>query len=427
MLPSNSNRPVKPASANVEFTRHPMQTQEFINKHLNDDVHSLMLQAGRYPDVDMPFAVRQITGRQKMKNKVPLFYESEELLYPARLSLEQSSSQLTAQYKAGLCRGRSFADLTGGLGIDSFFISRHFETASYVERQKELCDVARHNFNVLQARNITVFNMQAEDFLHTMEHVDCIFIDPARRSEGGRKLVLLSDCEPDVGVLAPTLLEKSDLVLIKLSPMLDLSAAIKQLPCIRQIHVLAVDNECKETLLVLQKQENAGNELQIRAVNLDSKGVKPQVFAFHPSEETSAQPGYTEQPGRYLYEPNATLMKSGAFKLISQHFGLYKLHVNTHLYTSDCLVNDFPGRIFEITAHWGHSKKDWKSHIEALNGHANMAVRNYPLSASDLKKKLKLTDGGDRYLFACTLHNGEKTILECRRLSHLESKEQQKA
>ena len=374
-----------------------------------------MLQAGRYPDVDMPFAVRQIEGRQKMKHKVPLFYDTEGLRYPARLSLEQASSQLTACYKADLCQGRTFVDLTGGLGIDCYFISRRFAEAVYVERQAELCEVARHNFAVLGATNVRVLQGQAEDVLRDMKPVDCIFLDPARRGEGGRKLVLLTDCEPDVGALADRLLEKASHTLVKLSPMLDVSAATRQLPGVNEVHILAVDNECKEVLLVLRPDAVPADQF-VRTANLSSKGHAAQMFDYRPQDEPAAQVRYADQPGRYLYEPNAALMKAGAFRLVSQRFDLQKLHPNTHLYTSDCLLSDFPGRVFEVVSVWGHDKKAWRTRLAALDGRANVAVRNYPLSAPELKKKLKLTDGGDRYLFACTLHRGDKTILECKRM-----------
>ena len=374
-----------------------------------------MLQAGRYPDVDMPFAVRQIEGRQKMKHKVPLFYDTEGLLYPARLSLEQASSQLTACYKADLCHGRTFADLTGGLGIDCYFISRRFEEATYVERQAELCDVARHNFTALEAGNVRVLQGRAEDVLRNMEPVDCLYLDPARRSEGGRKLVLLSNCEPDVAALAGLLLEKAACTLVKLSPMLDVAAAVRQLPGTHEAHILAVDNECKEVLLMLRPDATPSG-LLVRTANLSSKGHEAQHFDFRPQEEAAAQARYTDQAGRYLYEPNAAVMKSGAYRLVSQRFNLPKLHPNTHLYTSDRLLPDFPGRTFEVVARWGHDKKAWRTRLAALGGRANVAVRNYPLSAPELKKKLKLTDGGGLYLFACTLHGGDKAILECKRI-----------
>lgn len=383
--------------------------KQFINEHLYDDVHLLALQAKRYPDVDMDLAIRQITGRQKMQHKVPAFYNCDEVFYPIRLSLEQASSEITAKYKSTLCKGKTFADLTGGFGIDCFFISKNFEQAAYVEKQTELCEIAKHNFKVLNAENIVVINNSAEDYLNEMQPVDCIYLDPARRSAGGKKLVFLSDCEPNVSELAPKLLQKAETVLIKLSPMLDISAAMRDLPNIHQLHVVAVENDCKEILLLLQKQKT--NDIRVATVNF-LKNKTTQSFEYTLKQETAAIATYTSELKQYLYEPNAAVMKSGAFRLISEHFRLDKLHANTHLYTSDEYIADFPGRVFKIEHIWGNSKKGWKKHLERIKK-ANISVRNYPFSADELRKKLKLSDGGDCYLFACTLANNQRTIIEC--------------
>ncbi len=392
-----------------------LSTRQFINDHSDDDVHHLLLQAARFPKVDMPFAVRQIEGRQKMRHKVPLFHTTDDLLYPARVSLEQASSQLTATYKASLCRGRSFVDLTGGLGIDCYFISGNFETALYVEREEALCEVARHNFSVLGAGNIEVVHATAEDMLRTMPPVDCIFVDPSRRDAAGRKRVLLSDCSPDVGALADALLAKSKRVMVKLSPMMDIAALLRQLPATTEVHIVAVDNECKEILLVMQSASDSVVP-SVHAVNLEGRDDGKQVFTFSLPEEAQTQIAYTSRLKRYLYEPNAAIMKGGAFKLVSRRFGLEKLHPNTHLYTADCFLPDFPGRVFEIVSDWGQAKKKWKVHVATLGGRINVVARNYPLTVNELKKRLKLSDGGSRYLFACTSADGRKFLIECERL-----------
>lgn len=388
-------------------------TRQFINQHINHDVHQLALQAGRYPDVDMPLALRQITGRQKMKLKVPLFFHNEAILYPVRLSLEQASSEVTARYKASLCSGSTFADLTGGMGIDTYFISRNFDKATYIEQQAELCELARHNFKALGADNIEVINTTAEKHLAEMQGIDCIYLDPARRDGTGKKVVLLSDCEPDIAALAPQLLQKAKTVMVKLSPMLDISSAIQDIPSVRQVHIIAVDNECKEILLILAP-EKAG-DIQVQTVNFLKNGEK-QTFGYPLHDEQDTTVEYARAVGKYLYEPNAAIMKSGAFKLVAQHYGLKKLHQHTHLYTSDSVVDDFPGRIFEVLNVWGNSAKEWKKHLAPI-GKANISVRNYPQSAAELRKKLKLSEGGNCYLFACTLAGNEKTIIECGKFS----------
>jgi len=383
----------------------------FIRENLHADVHQLSLQAARYPDVDMAFAVRQIGGRQKIRYKVPSFYQSDEIIYPPALSLEQASSEITAQYKASICEGKKFADLTGGFGIDCFFISRKFEQAVYVEKQKNLCEIAKHNFTALQADNIIIINDEAKNYLDKMSEVDCIYIDPARRSGSGKKLVFLSDCEPNVQLLAPKLLQKAERVLIKLSPMLDISSAVNEIPQTTEIHILAVENDCKEILLVLQKQKP--NDIKIRTVNF-LKNNEAQIFEYALAQETSANATYTAEIKKYLYEPNVAVMKSGGFKMLSQYYNVEKFHPNTHLYTSSGYIPNFPGRVFEVADIWNGSQKEWKKRAEKIKK-ANITVRNYPIDAPELRKKLKLADGGDCYLFACTLANSEKVIVECQK------------
>jgi len=397
------------------------QTKQFILNHLHADVHHLALQAKRYPDVDMVFAVRQISGRQKIRYKVPSFYENDEILYPQSLSIEQSSSEITAQYKASLCnlkpnrfqkpvRFKNIVDLTGGFGIDCFFISRNFEKAFYVEKQTALCEIAQHNFNVLQAHNITIVNDEAENHLSQMQTVDCIFIDPARRSGSGKKLVFLADCEPNVQMLAPQLLEKAETVLIKLSPMLDISKAVNEIPQTAEIHILAVENECKEILLVLRKEKT--DDTLIKCVNF-LKDNSAQTFEYKLAQEAEAPVTYASELKKYLYEPNASIMKAGGFRSICEHYNIEKLHPSTHLYTSDEWIPDFAGRRFEIVG--TYSEKELKKRASNIQK-ANISVRNYPVGAEELRKKLKIQDGGDCYLFACTLMSNEKVIVECKPL-----------
>jgi len=387
------------------------ETKEFISTHLSADVHQLALQAGRFPLVDMTLAIRQINGMQKIKSKVPLFYTTDEILYPAQLSLEQSSSQSTATYKSTLCEGNSLTDLTGGFGIDCYFMSAHFKQVSYVERQAELCELASHNFKVLGRNHVEIFNQNTEAFLPEMQNVDWIFIDPARRATSGKKVVLLSDCEPDVSALSPLLLEKAANVMIKLSPMMDISAALRDLPQTIEVHVVAVENECKEVLLILRK--NNDKPLQVFTINF-VKNDHQQLFRFDAHDESSSTSKLSSEVGKYLYEPNAALMKSGGFKLIGNNFGLSKLHDNTHLYTGNELLLEFPGRIFNVNKVWENSKLSLKQ-LTTECPKANISTRNYPISVDELRKKLKIKDGGETYLFACTLANEEKVIIECKK------------
>jgi len=388
------------------------ETKEFISTHLNADVHQLALQAGRFPLVDMALAIRQINGMQKIKTKVPLFYTTNEILYPAQLSLEQSSSQSTATYKSTLCEGNSLADLTGGFGIDCYFMSAHFKQVSYIERQTELCELASHNFKVLGRNHIEIFNQNTETFLPEMQAVDWIFIDPARRGTGGKKVVLLSDCEPDVSALSALLLKKAANVMVKLSPMMDISAALRDLPQTTEVHIVAVENECKEVLLILRK--NNEKPLQVFTINF-GKNAHQQLFRFDAHEESNATSKLSSEVGKYLYEPNAAVMKSGGFKLIGNYFGLSKLHDNTHLYTGNELLLKFTGRIFNVNKVWENSKLSLKQ-LTKEQPKANISTRNYPVSVDELRKKLKIKDGGETYLFACTLANEEKVIIECKKV-----------
>ncbi|MDD4993712.1 MAG: RsmD family RNA methyltransferase [Paludibacter sp.] len=387
------------------------ETKQFITDNRDANIHQLVLQQARFPLVDMPLAIRQINGMQKIKTKVPLFYNNDDILYPVQLSLEQSSSESTAKYKASLCEGNTLVDLTGGFGVDCSFMARGFKHATYVERQAELCELATHNFRALNLPHIQVINAETENYLSSMEGVDWVFIDPARRSSAGKKVVFLSDCEPDVSALSAQLLSKARRVLIKLSPMMDITAAVKELPNTAEIHILSVDNECKEVLLLLDQYTHT--QQHIYTLNT-GKNNKNEVFDFVQDEESRAAATYATAVEKYLYEPNAAVMKSGAFKLIAARYGLRKLQQNTHLYTSDKQVLEFPGRIFEVLKQRGSSKKDLKE-LSANNSKANITTRNYPLSVEELRKKLQLKDGGDLYLFACTLAPDTKVILECRK------------
>lgn len=390
-------------SRSVQFTPEIWQ---FIREHQHDDVRALALQAKKYPQMDMPAVISQIAGRQTAEHKIPSWYATEGIIYPVHLSLEQCSSEVTARYKASLLSGETLVDLTGGFGIDCAFLSAGFRHVTYIERQKELCDIATHNFNVLGLHHITILNKDSVEALGSISEVDCIFVDPARRNEHGGKTVFISDCEPDVEALEEELLRKARRVMVKLSPMLDLSLAFRALKYATEVHVVSVQNECKELLLVL---ENTAKDVSIHCINFTNKGV--QRFSFTNEEELDAVAGYTNQVGTYLYEPNASILKAGAFRMIASRFGLKKLHPNSHLYTSDAKVEDFPGRCFEVDA--VGSTKD-KTLLSGLS-QANITVRNFPMSVAELRKRTQLKDGGDVYLFATTLNDGKKVLVRCKK------------
>ncbi len=378
-------------------------TQQFIRENLNADVPTLALKKAPV-GTDVSLALRQIAARQLLQKKVPQWAENEDLLFPVHLSIEQCSSEAAAKYKAGLLDGHTFADLTGGLGIDTFYISQHFQQTDYVEMQTELCDLARHNFAILKA-DVKVLNETAEDYLKRCEPKDCIFIDPARRDEHGRKTISISDCTPDVAALQDLLRQKAKRVLIKLSPMLDISKALEELCHVKEVHVVAVANECKELDFIMERDYQG--EVHFVCVNLMTN---QQELCFTMAEERNSTTRLADGVMKYLYEPNPALMKAGCFKLLTACFDVYKLHRNSNLYTSDRLILDFPGRVFEVQD-WAPYNKKVKSTLLADVKKASVAVRNFPLSVAELRKNLKIADGDENYVFATTLKGEEKIII----------------
>ncbi len=386
------------------------ETLDFIRRHRADDVHALALQATRREGIDFPSALQQIAGWQAARRKLPRWSETEGIVYPPHLSMEQCSSEATALYKAEvLGTGESMADLTGGFGVDCSYLARNFRHADYVERNAELCALAAHNFPLLGCAHVEVHHAGAEDYLQGMAAVDCLFLDPARRDDQGGRTVAIADCTPDVASLLPLLRQKARRVLVKLSPMLDISLAMRDLPGVQEVHVVSVGGECKELLFLLGR-EMAG-EPTFHCVNL---AAGTQRFSFTLSEERHAACPFASSPRRFLYEPNASLLKAGAFRSPATRLGLEKLHVSSHLYTSDTFVPDFPGRIFIVEEVCTFGKKELKSLTSALE-RANLTVRNFPATVAELRKRLKLREGGDTYLFATTLAEGQKVIVKCKK------------
>lgn len=390
------------------------ETLQFIRAHRTEDVRTLALQARKYPQVDMAAAVVQIAGWQIAEKKVPLWAQTEGIRYPAHLSMEQCSSEITARYKASWLKGDTMADLTGGLGVDCSFLARNFQRVDYVERQEVLCELARHNFPLLGLPQVTVHEADGVDYLQQMEPVDCLFLDPARRDSQGGKTVAIADCEPDVQKLEPLLVEKGRTVVVKLSPMLDIFSSLRELKYIRQIHVVAVNNECKELLVVLQKPEKSASEASGEVWISCEQAVNnflTEPFVFTYAQEKEARCPLAEEVGNYLYEPGAALLKAGPYRLLGARFGLQKLHVNSHLYTSEALV-DFPGRRFRVLEVSGFGKKELKQLLQGVDK-ANLTVRNFPASVAELRKKWKLKEGGDVYLFATTLEGDRHVVIKC--------------
>lgn len=388
-------------------------TRQFIRENLNTNVPALALKKAP-AGTDLSLALRQIEARQLLQKKAPEWSTNENLLFPARLSIEQCSSETTAQYKAKLLKGNTFADLTGGLGIDTYYLSQQFQQSDYVEFQPELCNLAHHNFTILQAP-IKVWNETAESFLNHCGTYDCIYLDPSRRDAHGRKTVSISDCTPDVVALQNILLQKAETVMIKLSPMLDISKALTELYGVKDIHILAVANECKE--LVFRLERGYSGQVRLHCANLLTD--QPAIN-FTLEEERDCPLRLADNIGRYLYEPNTALLKGGCFKWIAAKFNVRKLHKNSHLYTSETPIPDFPGRIFEVENMAPYNKKAKQTLLPDLE-QANLAVRNFPLSVAELRKTLKISEGGEAYLFATTLRGEEKVLIRTKKAAPFEA------
>jgi len=364
--------------------------------------------------------VTQIEGWRLAQHKLPSWAANDDITFPPRLAMEQCSSEATARYKASLTgttpggahHTTRLTDLTGGLGVDCAFMAGGFDEVTYVERNAALCATATRNFEVLGLTQIRTVNDDGTRLLTQLARQDWIYLDPARRDAGGRKVVFLADCEPDVTALEQQLLEHAERVMVKCSPMLDIRQALRQLQHVDEVHVVAVQNECKELLFVLSSQHD---DVTLHAVSVGSDGSVENDFTFTLAEEQGCCPPYADAVGRWLYEPGAALLKAGCFKLPAARYGLRKLHPNSQLYTSDMLVGDFAGRTFEVTGATGFGKRELKALLADV-GQANIAVRNFTESVDTLRRRLRIAEGGDDYLFATTLNNGQKLLIRCRKV-----------
>jgi 16S rRNA G966 N2-methylase RsmD len=387
------------------------QTQNFIFRHINDDSHLLALRAKSNPEINIDFALAQIAARRQAKEKIPSWYSNSELVFPPKLSVEQCSSEATAQYKADLCKGENFADLTGGSGIDFSFMSQNFKHSFYVEKDEYLSKLAKHNFDVLGLKNIEIINCNSKIFLESSVNFDWIYIDPSRRNANSKKEILIENCSPNILDIKDIVLKKSKNVLIKLSPVFDIAELKRKLSNIRQIHVVAVKNECKELLVNLERNCDIDN-IEIVCVNITDRGK--HIFSFNSDNEKNLEYDFVQNVRKYLYEPNSAIQKSGGFKSIAQKFGLKAINANSKIYTSNAFVNDFYGRIFIVENVFSFNKTEVRAGLKNIKK-ANIAVRNFPLSVADLRKKLSIDEGGDVYLFATTLFDGSKVIIQCRK------------
>jgi len=392
-------------------------TIRFVKEHREEDVRTLALQARRDGDIDLPWALDQIQGRQTARRKLPSWAAIEGIIYPPHLSMEQCSSEATARYKCQIVdtlpagSHETLIDLTGGFGVDFSYLATHAKRAVYVERQEHLCEVARHNFGLLGLDHTDVINAQAEDTLrdlHTDPATTIIYLDPARRDSNSARTYAIADCMPNVLELQDVLLERANHILIKLSPMLDWHKAVSDLGGhVAEVHIVSAGNECKELLMLLSTGHNGGPT--IHCINDD------QSLTFSPSRD--AQPLLIADDDRAacLYEPNASVMKAGCFEVLTGRYPVKALAADSHLFVSDDVIGDFPGRGFAIDAVTTMNKKELARALAGVT-RANVATRNFPMTAQQLRQRLGLKDGGECYIFGTTTAAGQRLLYICHKL-----------
>lgn len=384
-----------------------IENQEFINNNLEKDIAQLLFQKHSSITVDIKLLIEQIEAKKRSKNKLVSWFNTSSIIYPNKLNIEQTSSEFTADFKAKLISGNNLIDITGGFGVDSYYFSKYFDSVIHCEIDRDLSELVKHNYNQLQATNIECLNTNGIEFLKkTKINFDWIYVDPSRRHESKGKVFFLNDCLPNIPKHLDLLFSKSNNVLIKTSPLLDISIGITELNYVKSIYVIAVNNEVKELLWILEKDFK--ELIEIRTINLKKNGE--DSFTFKMSEESTCEVTYN-QPLTYLYEPNSAILKAGAFNILAVKLNVYKLQKHSHLYTSDNLIS-FPGRVFKIEKVIPYSKKVFKkTDIKK----ANITTRNFPENVNEIRKKFNIKAGGDNYLFFTTNNIKERIVIICKK------------
>ena len=383
------------------------EVQEFINSNLNTDVTQLALSKNPFPKIDFTLIINQIKAKQKSKEKLPLWYTTPRVIFPSKISVEQTSSEKTAKYKSEIVSGESLIDLTGGFGIDDYYFSKKIKSVTHCEIDQNLSSIVAHNYNLLDAKNIICINKNSTEYLKENNKIfDWIYIDPSRRNEKKGKVFMFKDCEPNVPNFISLYLSKSENILIKTAPLLDLQSGIDELKFIKKIHIVVVKNEVKELLWEIEK--NYEGSIIIVSVNIE-KNKKTVVETIHQKEYKVD----FSLPQKYLYEPYAPLLKSGSFNAISEFYKCNKLHKHSHLYTSNSII-DFPGRKFKIENNISLQKNEVKDHL--IGKTMNISTRNFPVKVYEIKKKYKIKDGGTTFVFFTTNIDNKKIALICTKI-----------
>ena len=387
------------------------EVQDYINKNTEVSISQLALQKNPFPALNWKEILNQIEAKGKAKDKLPTWFSSTKIIYPSKISVEQTSSEKTASYKSKLISGRKIIDLTGGFGVDAYYFSKQFAKVVHCEHNSELSEIVKHNFSQLNAENIECFSGESEAILEVLnEQFDWIYIDPSRRNDAKGKVFMLADCLPNVVDLQDFYFTYSNKILVKTAPILDIQAGLNELKSVKKIHIVAVENEVKELLWEIEKNWNSIPV--VTTINFE----KNKVFQNEIPLESNLNATYS-LPKKYLYEPNASLMKSGRFEAISSIFSVDKLHQHSHLYTSD-LLQPFSGRSFQIISEVPYQKNEIKAHL--LNKKMNVTTRNFPLKVDEIKKKHKISDGGTIFAFFTTNLNNEKIVLLCEKIENNE-------
>ena len=381
--------------------------QQFITDNLQSEITKLILKGSPFATVSIQELANQILAKQKSIKKLPTWFSSDNIYYPAKISIEQTSSEITANYKSTIISGDAIIDITGGFGVDCFYFSKQFKNVIHCEINEELSKIVNHNYKQLNVKNIDTFCGNGLDFLKETDHVfDCIYIDPSRRDDVKGKVFMLKDCQPYIPPKIDFLFTKAHHILVKVSPILDLKNTIRELQNVKEIHIVALHNEVKEVLFLLEK--NYTNSIQIKTNNILK--TENQCFEFDFNEEVSST--YSE-PLSYLYEPNVAILKSGGFHQISEKLSVAKLHQHSHLYTSKTLLN-FPGRAFKIEEVIPYDKKKLKKLLPDLK--ANITTRNFPKTVAQIRKETKIKDGGNTYIFFTTDVNNKASLIICKKV-----------